>query len=147
MDIVYRVGGDGYEGALFAERDSAERVAQIRQALRESTTWGEFRSALPDDEWEDDLQYRFEFDEDPADDEPFHRDLVPGYADGDYPEWLRQSQLDWMPRELIEKYAGEVSTTVLNGDVLDLPGHRAEEIAEDLRAMGHSVERTDLDIT
>jgi len=147
MDIVYRVGGDGYEGALFAERDSAERVAQIRRALRESTTWGQFRAALPDDEWEDDLQYRFEFDEDPADDEPFHGDMVPGYADGDYPEWLRQSQLDWMPRELIEKYAGEVSTTVLNGEVLDLPGYRAEEIAEDLRALGHRVQRTDLDIT
>lgn len=38
MDIVYRVGGDGYYCALFAERSSAERVAEILTALRESTT-------------------------------------------------------------------------------------------------------------
>ena len=36
--------------------------------------------------------------------------------------------------------------TTLNGWVLDLPAHRAEEIADDLRARGHTVERTDLDI-
>lgn len=144
MDIVYRVGGDGYDGALFAERDAAERVAQIRDALHESTTWGEFRANLPDGEWEDNLEPCFE--EVPADDAPFHRDMVPGYVDGDYPEWLRQSQLDWFPAELIEKYAGQVETTVLNGDVLDLPGFLADEIAADLRAMGHRVERTDLEI-
>jgi hypothetical protein len=28
---------------------------------------------------------------------------IPGHADGDYPEWLRQSQLDWFPKDLIEK--------------------------------------------
>lgn len=145
MDIVYRVGGDGYDSVLFAQRDAAERVAQIRLALRTSSTWGEFRGNLPYGEWEETLTYCFE--EDPADDAPFHRDMVPGYADGDYPEWLRQSQLDWFPRELIEKYAGEVETTVLNGDVLDLPAHEADAIADDLRAMGHRVERTDLDIS
>lgn len=63
MDIVYRIGGDGYQCALFAERDSAERVAQILAALRESTTWGDFRAKLPDGEWEEVLQYCF--DEDP----------------------------------------------------------------------------------
>ena len=47
MDIVYRVGGDGYQCALFAERASAERVAQALSALRESKTWGEFRDRLP----------------------------------------------------------------------------------------------------
>lgn len=94
MDIVYRVGGDGYDCALFAERSSAERVAQILTALRDSTTWGEFRAELPADEWEDVLQYCFEEDEVPADDAPFHRDMVPGYADGDYPEWLRGSAVE-----------------------------------------------------
>ena len=73
--------------------------------------------------------------------------MVPGYADGDYPEWLRQSQLDWFPPELIAKYGGDVETTMLNGDVLDLPGGQAEQIAEDLRALGHWVERTDLEIS
>ena len=47
MDIVYRVGGDGYQCALFAQRENAERVAQAFTALRESKTWGEFRARLP----------------------------------------------------------------------------------------------------
>ena len=36
--------------------------------------------------------------------------------------------------------------TTLNGWVLDLPADRAEEIIEDLRALGHEVEETNLDI-
>lgn len=144
MDIVYRVGGDGYQCALFAKRANAERVAQAFTALRESKTWGEFRARLPFGEWERELEYRFE--EVPADDAPFHRDMVPGYAQGDYPEWLRKSALEWFPPELIEKYAGSLEYTMLNGEALELPASRAEEIAADLRAMGHRVERTDLDI-
>ena len=145
MDIVYRVGGDGFQCALFAERESAERVAQILTALRGSTTWGEFRAQLPDGEWEDVLQYCFDEDP-PPDDARFHREMVPGYADGDYPEWLRSSVLEWFPPSLIKKYGGFVDTSVLNGDALELPANKAEEIAEDLRAMGHRVERTDLKI-
>ena len=144
MDIVYRVGGDGYQCALFAERESAERVAQAFRALRESKTWGEFRARLPFGEWERELEYRFEVV--PADDAPFDRFMVPGYGDGDYPEWLRRSALDWFPPSLIEKYAGSVEETILNGEALELPAGKAEEIAADLRAMGHRVERTDLDI-
>ena len=55
-------------------------------------------------------------------------------------------QLEWFPEDLIVKYGGEVGETVHNGPALDLPGDKAEEIAADLRAMGHRVERTDLDI-
>jgi hypothetical protein len=145
MDIVYRVGGDGFDSVLFADRASAEYVAQIRNALYQSKTWGDFRRSLPGGEWEENLADRF--DEIPPDDEHFVADAVPGHADGDYPEWLRQSQLDWFPEDLIEKYGGEVSTTVLNGPVLDLPADKADQIADDLRAVGHTVEHTDLDIT
>lgn len=143
MDIVYRVGGDGYESVLFADRASAEHVAQIRNALYQSKTWAEFKQNLPAGEWED-LESRLD---DELEDGPFTADAIPGHADGDYPEWLRQSQLDWFPEELIEKYSGEVGLTTLNGEVLDLPADRADEIADDLRALGHTVERTDLDIT
>jgi len=142
MDIVYRVGGDGFDSVLFASRASAEYVAQIRKALYQSTTWGDFRAHLPEGEWEN-LAWKLE---DPPNDKPFRADDISGHADGDYPEWLRQSQLDWFPDDLIEKYDGEVALTTLNGWALDLPAARAEEIADDLRALGHSVEETDLDI-
>ncbi len=142
MDIVYRVSGDGYDSVLFAKRDNAEYVAKIREALYQSKTWGEFRANLPAGEWED-LEPQLD---EPPDDEPFKADDIPGHADGDYPEWLRQSQLNWFPKDLIEKYDGEVTLTTLNGWVLDLPADRAEEIADDLRALGHTVEETNLDI-
>ena len=145
MDIVYRVGGDGFDSVLFANRARAEHVAQIRKALYQSKTWGEFRRNLPEDEWEVTFGYRF--DEIPQDDQPFTADDAAGHADGDYPEWLRQSQLNWFPADLVDKYDGEVSMSVLNGEMLDLPAGYAEEIADDLRQRGHKVERTDLDIT
>jgi hypothetical protein len=144
MDIVYRlvIGGDGESCVLFAPRSAAVYVAQIRRALYNSKTWREFRANLPEGEWP---RLKSQLD-DPADDEPFDPDDIPGHADGDYPEWLRQSQLEWFPDELINKYDGEVGLTTLSGWVLDLPACHAEDIADDLRAMGHTVEETDLDI-
>jgi hypothetical protein len=150
VDIVYRagMGSNGTDSVVFAERRRAERVAQIRAALENSATWGEFRRALPEGEWDDIFQDHYDDaeEESPDDDKPFHSDDVPGYAEGDYPEWLQQVQLDWFPPELIAKYGGDVGSTVLSGPVLDLPAERAEEIAAELRAMGHTVEETDLDI-
>jgi hypothetical protein len=81
MDIVYRLGGDGYDGVLFAKRKNAEHVAKIRDALHQSKTWGELRASLPDGEWENIFQDHF--DEVPGDDEPFEGpDCAPGFADG-----------------------------------------------------------------
>lgn len=45
--------------------------------------------------------------------------MVPGYAQGDYPEWLRKSALEWFPPELIEKYTGSLEYTMLNGEALN----------------------------
>lgn len=143
MDIVYRIGP---ESVVFAERWRAEYVAQICEALTESSTWGELRRNLPDGEWEEYFQPHFEdYDENPpADDEPFEYSDAPGSGDGDYPPWLAQEQLDWFPQELITKHFGNVGTSVLNGEVLNLPASKAEQIADDLQAMGHTVNPTEL---
>jgi len=148
-NIVYRVGGDGFDGALFSGSDEAEHVAQIRQALYNSNTWGEFRRQLPADEWEFQLAERidFRYERIPADDEPFAADCVPGHADGDYPEWLQQTALEWFPEDLIEKFGGRVHNSTFNGEFLELPGDKAEAIADELRERGYTVERTDLDIS
>ena len=143
---MYRVGGDGFEGVLFAERDEAEYIAAIRAAMRESKTWGEFRAKLPDGEWENYFQEYFE-GSGTTYEQSFSHDCAPGAADGDYPKWLLQAQLEWFPEELIEKYGGSLRRTILNGDALELPADKAKEMAADLRAMGHEVEETDLDIS
>ncbi len=144
MDIVYRIGGDS---VVFAERRRAEYVAQIWKALQESNTWGELRHNLPDGEWQDYFQPHFDdYEEEvPADDEPFVSADAPRHEDGDYPPWLAQEQLDWFPPELIAKYSGNVTSSVLNGEFLDLPADKADEIANDLRTIGHTVTETDLE--
>lgn len=99
MKIVYRVVGYGFDCALFAKQERADRLVQVRRALNMSRTWGEFRMSLPAGEW--DTEFAESFDEVPSDDEPFVADTVPGFADGDYPEWLLQTQLEWFPKDLI----------------------------------------------
>ena len=145
MDIVYRF--DGPDIVVFAERSRAAYVAHIWKALNESTTWGELRVNLPDGEWEDYFQPHFEdYEEEvPLDSAPFEADDAPGRADGDYPPWLAQEQLYWFPPELIKKYGGDVGQSALNGECLDLPADRADQIVNDLRAMGHEVSQTDME--
>jgi hypothetical protein len=149
MDIVYRIieGSYGPANVVFAARGRAEYVAHIWKALQGSKTWGELRRNLPEGEWEDYFQPHFDDREEevPADDCPFGSGDAPGQEDGDYPSWLAQEQLDWFPKELIEKYGGDAGTSVLNGEFLELPPDKAEQIADDLRAMGHTVESTDLE--
>ena len=140
-DIVYRVVAIASDSVTFARRSDAEEVALIWTALKTAKTWGEFRAKLPDGEWEANLEDFF--DESPPDEEPFDAGEVPGHLDGDYPQWLRQTMLEWFPPELIDKY-GDIQTSVLNGEFLDLPADKAEEIVADLRAMGHTVTPTDL---
>ena len=144
MEIVYRIG-DGE--VVFAKRNRAAYVAHILKALEESETWGELRRNLPNGEWEEYFQPHFEdYEEEiPGDDEPFQAADAPGHEEGDYPAWLAQEQLEWFPPELIEKYGGDVGPSVLNGEFLELPADKAEQIAEDLRAMGHTVEPTELE--
>ncbi len=144
MQIVYwfAYGSNGEDCVVFAPRERAEYVAQIYAALRDSDTWGQFKRNLPEGEW--DGYFQAVFDEPPDDDQAFEADDVPGHADGDYPPWLAQEQLRWFPPELIGKHDGEVGLTVFNGTSLNLPADGTQAIADDLRAMGHTVDETDL---
>ena len=144
MDILYATNEAIGNRLVFAPREWAESVARIHQALQTATTWGEFKEALTDDEFEDVLD-RNELDDDDIDlATPFDAESdAPGYADGDYPDWLQQRGLEWFPKELIAKF-GEPGLSMINGEFLDLPPNRADEIAEDLRAIGHTVTRSDL---
>lgn len=143
MDVVYRIIETG--DLVFAEREQAESVARIRSACAESTTWGEFKAAVRADEFAEVLD---NLDADEADVDPaaaFDPDELPGYTDGNYPQWLQQSMLSWFPAELIERFGSDVDS-VLNGEFLELRPEDAEAIAGALRDLGHHVEPTDLDI-
>lgn len=141
MDLLYTVTETG--AVVFAERARAESVARLRAAFEQSSTWGELRSRLEPAELSEVLR---NMDLQPVDvdpEAPFDPDDVPGYADGDYPEWLQQTMLQWFPAELIPTY-GQRMDSVLNGEFLQLPAHVADEVADLLRQRGHAVTRSDL---
>ena len=80
----------------------------------------------------------------PNDDDWFSGDCVPGYCDGDYPDWL-QSKMDYLlPNELLEKY-GKLTSTMLNGNYWHIVSTDLPNLLADLDALGYEpVERTDL---
>ena len=148
MDLVYSVDDEG-SNVVFAERDKAMYVDQLCDALG-SRTWGEFRASLPPGGWEEFLEkFGGEYDADdnlvdtfPTGSEPFNND----YQQTGYPEWLANTELDWFPEDLIEKYGGCVEHSMASDDSLYLPAAKADEIAADLRARGHTVESCPVDL-
>jgi hypothetical protein len=140
LDIVYTVN-DHFGPALFAERQTANRAAQIWRAVMRSTTWGEFKKTMPVDLWKDVVDSLDEAV--PSDDAPFSSDDVPGWGDdGYYPgPWPPEAVLDWFPEDLIDKYGGDVQANP-NGANLYLPAENAEKVAAELRARGHRVEES-----
>jgi hypothetical protein len=138
LDIVYTP--QSYYGVIFAERALAKRVARIARAVNESKTWGEFRTAMPADDWEEVVVQR---DVIPADDIPFSPEAFGWGEDGWFTgPWPPQEALVWFPKDLIEKYGGRADTAGPNYDHLFLPGDAADAIAAELRARGHRVEET-----
>lgn len=130
MDIIYTTNCEG-RGVVFAERAQAEEVGQVWQALKHSGSWGEFKAAMPAAAYAEVLE-NLGLDDDEVDlAEAFDADSVPGYADGDYPMWLQSEALNWFPKEVAARF-GDADASVLNGDFLELPAERAEEIAEAL---------------
>ncbi len=139
LDIVYTV--DSPFGALFAERDIARRTADTWRAVEESTTWGEFRTTMPAGEWKEVVEL---LDNDvPDDDTPFSSGAVPGWGDDGWyiGPWPPQDVLDWFPDDLIDKYEGDFLPNP-NGENLFLRAEAGDQIAEELRARGHRVEKT-----
>ena len=129
MDIVYALSGT--YGILFATREAAEYYGQIARAVRDSTTWGDFRNALPENIWEEEFLSNFD-DDVPDDNDPFPTD---DYQYG-------YNELSWFPDDLIEKYQANADYTGPDYDLLYFPeGADAEAIAEDLRGRGHKVEK------
>ena len=140
MDIVYTP--NSHFGVLFAERDTAEYYGQIARALTDSTTWGEFQDALPPGVWDEVLSHRG--NDAPDDDERFPQDEFRyGYHDGWFiGGWPTEDELSWFPEDLIEKYGGSAEGSGPDYDQLFFPEGVADDIAEDLRARGHKVEKT-----
>lgn len=133
-DLVYQV--DDYK-LIVADRRNAVYTAQLWHALT-SKTWAEFRAKLPEGGLDEFLElFAEERDDDgtpidtfPKGDEPFG----PFVAE-DFPEWLAQSMLAWLPTEVADNYVQhEVGTDGY------IPAAAADDVLAALRAQGCTVE-------
>ena len=130
---------EAQDQAVFAPTRQVEDLRQLRRALAESATWGDFRSQAPS-------QYVAEVhelvEEQPSDDDGFDPKVIPGYADADWPEWLQQEMLSWMPDDLTERF-GKVGESVFKESALEIEAGVAEDLAGELEKRGFSCTRDD----
>jgi hypothetical protein len=146
MTLYYTTHPNG--GLVFAEASTAEYNSRIHTALSTSKSWREFREAMPEDAYDaiiDQFRQALEegdLEELPQDDDAFDGAFIPGYYDGDYPEWLQQSMDYLLPEELLERY-GEMRDTALNGSYWHIDTEHEQELVEELRRLGQKVTRRD----
>ena len=137
---------------VFASSDEAERVHQIHTAIETARTWGEFRDLMPDPDYQE-LVERFSEDWDeeadpdgpmPPDNDAFDSSFLPGYCDGDYPDWLQTRAHEFVPRNLLEQF-GWQEPSVLNGNYWCIDPENEAAIVLALGQIGiRAVKRQDL---
>jgi hypothetical protein len=139
--LLYRVT-EANGGLVFAPPEIAQDNARLHQAIETSTTWEQFRKAIPPREYSEVVRYAFDLNglPRPKGSDPFSSEKVPGWTDGDYPPWLQQRMDEFLPEEVLEKF-GNRSDTFLNGDFWFLDPADEGGICAMLRSLGWEVER------
>lgn len=129
-NLVYGVAG---VDLVFLDARLAQELADLRDGYG---TWGQARAGLSVSRWGQMVE-RLEGGElpVPGDDEPFDLDYIPGYADGDWPEWPAQLMLDWTPQEIISAH-GTREDSVLNGEFASIDPAREADVVAALQNAG-----------
>ena len=122
---------------VFAHENRLPVLGEIHKAIRESSNWGEFRLRVPAE------VYREAVERSGDDCEPKDSDVlaIGAYDDGDWPGFLEQEMLEWMPLEV--QRMGIVKSSVFNGDFLYLAEDNLVEILEILGSHGYECIRDD----
>jgi hypothetical protein len=137
-ELVY---GECSEGLIFVDRDLAQELAALRRGF---ATWGEARGALSPRRWAEIVEVFAGADErEPADEDTYDLERVPGFADGDWPEWPARLMLKWMPKDVVEKF-GRVDDSVLNGQFFSIDPKNEADVVFALEAEGWSCVKDEL---
>jgi len=126
---------------IFVPTPLAQRLTTLRQAIQSASTWGELKELLPQDNYQEIASMLTEWCEleetfQPEGGEPFEGSKIPGYDDGDWPEWPAQEMLSWMPQELQQSY-GTVKDSIFNGEFLEIEAEQKQALVADLEALGY----------
>ena len=147
-DLVYGPI-DGY--LVFMPRPVADRLIAVRGAVNTSRTWGEFKQAMPAGSYQHVVEL---MREDSSDDEEFpdhwepgaemgfDAEQIPGFADGDWPEWPAQEALEWVPAAIQRRFGVEAAS-ILSGDYLELAIEQESAIVAAFAEQGYTCTRDD----
>jgi len=130
---------------LLALPHTAETLSACIHALEHAETWADFRRLMPADELTR-LQGLMRDDgaRMPAGDKPFDADLLPGFADGDWPALITSTMLREVPEPVLKAF-GDRSPSALNGDLVQFDADQLPAIKAMLSELGWTVlERPDL---
>jgi hypothetical protein len=128
-------------GLVFAEPKRAKLMSRIRDAISYSSTWEEFRRAMPRKEYFRLIRELFDDADEPRPHghDKFDGGQIPAYCDGDYPDWLQQAMADILPEEILEEFA-EQGDTMLNGPYYHIDPRCLRVIKSRLKHLGYRVE-------
>ena len=129
------------EGLVFAEPQRARFISRIHDAISDSSTWEEFRRAMPPREYSRLIRECFDDEGEPRPrgSDEFDAEQIPGFYDGDYPAWLQQEMDGVLPEEILEEFAVE-EDTAFNGSYFYIDPKHLPAIKARLEQLGYKVE-------
>lgn len=139
--LMYKIDEDSGEYTIYATPERAVFHSRVMRALKESTTWAEFRRAMPCREYSRLL--RELFDENalrrPHGSDAFDEFQIPDVADGVYPGWLLQEMLDGvLPADILEK-CGQYASSMHNGPCVWIRPKDLDRVNAELEKRGYEL--------
>jgi hypothetical protein len=142
VELVYGNSG-GRLGLVFLEEDYAEEIRDLRSALRSAATWSELGNMARKKRYRETVEvckgYEHDFSPNPEDD--FDAESLPGYADGNWPEFAPNAMGRWVDEEIIYEYGWYAPT--MNGFHPVIDAENEEEVVALLEEQGHVCTRDD----
>ena len=139
--LVYKIDAYAGEDVIYATPERAAFHSQVMHALEDSTTWGEFRDAMPCEEYSRLLREVFDENDRPRPNESdaFSMDQIPGACDCDYPGWLLQEMLHGvLPDDILEKY-GQYGESFVSGPCVSIRPDDLDEVNAELERRGYEL--------
>lgn len=139
--LVYKIDAYAGEDVIYATPERAEFHSQVKHALEDSKTWGEFRDAMPCEEYSRLLRELFDENDTPRPNESgaFSMDQIRGTDDCSYPGWLLQEMLHGvLPDDILEKY-GQYSESFVSGPCVSIRPEDLDEVNAELERRGYEL--------
>ena len=130
---------------LFALPQTAETLSATIHALETAATRDDFQRLMPPTELARVKHAMRENDQRmPSGSKPFDPEVLPGFADGDWPGWIASTMLREVPEPVLQAF-GQQGNSVLNGPMVEFRPEDLPAIKARLAELGWTViERPDL---